>query len=87
MRVSIDTHDMLFKLKNARKFLEKGDMVKFTIQFKGREVTKPELGERLVEAILKEMEDIVEVQQKPARMGNQQIMIVSRRKDYVPKDD
>ncbi|HNM47398.1 MAG TPA: translation initiation factor IF-3, partial [Candidatus Sumerlaeota bacterium] len=48
MRVAIDSHDRDFKLKHAREFLEKGDKVKFTVIFRGREVTKPEMGDKLV---------------------------------------
>lgn len=84
LRVVIDPHDRDFKLNRARKFLEKGDHVKFTIMFRGREITKPELGEKLVKTIKTNLEDIGEVIQTPSRMGRQLIMRMSRRKDWVP---
>lgn len=84
MRVAIDVHDRGYKLKNAREFLEKGDKVKFTIIFRGREVTKPELGDRLIEAIKKDLEDIGEMEQTPQKMGRQINLIMMRRKDWHP---
>lgn len=84
LRVAIDPHDRDFKIKRARTFLEKGDHVKFTIIFRGREITKPEMGEKLVSAIKTELEDIGEVIQQPAKMGRQLIMRMTRRKDWTP---
>jgi len=84
MRVIIDPHDRATKLKKARQSLERGDKVKFTLQFRGREVTKPQLGQRLVDAIIEDMKDIAEVE-KPAQRQDRFIhMIVSRRKDWKP---
>lgn len=84
MRVAIDAHDRDFKLKHARQFLERGDKVKFTIIFRGREITKPELGEKLVEAIKEGLKDIGEVESPAARLGRQINMIMGRRKDWSP---
>ena len=84
LRVAIDPHDRDFKLKHARQFLEKGDHVKLTIIFRGREITKPELGEKLIAAIKENLADIGEVIQSPARMGRQLIMRMTRRKDWTP---
>ncbi|CAN5210724.1 translation initiation factor IF-3 [soil metagenome] len=83
MRIAIDAHDRDFKIKHARQFLEGGDKVKFTIIFRGREITKPELGDRLMDAVKKGLEDIGEVEGPPSRMGKQIIMIMGRRKDWV----
>ncbi len=85
LRVSIDPHDREFKLKRARTFLEKGDKVKFTIVFRGREITKPELGEKLIAAVRASLADIGEVEQPPSKMGRQVNMIMARRKDWSPK--
>lgn len=87
MRVTIDPHDRGTKLKRARTFLEKGDKVKFTLQFRGREVTKPQLGENLVNAITEELKDIAEVEKPAARQGRFIHMIVTRRKDWKPPQD
>ena len=46
MRPLIDTHDYEFKKRNARKFIEHGDKVKVTMRFKGRELSRQELGKK-----------------------------------------
>ena len=51
LRPVTDTHDYNFKLKNAKKFLEKGDKVKFTVRFKGREMQHTNLGHKLMQKI------------------------------------
>lgn len=84
LRVAIDEHDRDFKLKRARKFLEKGDKVKFTIIFRGREITRPELGQKQVEAVKEKLQDIGEIEQGPVRAGKQIIIIMTRRKDWTP---
>jgi translation initiation factor IF-3 len=84
LRVAIDSHDRDFKLKRARQFLSKGDKVKFTIIFRGREITRPEMGYKLIEAIKKNLEDIGELEQPPSKMGRQVNMIMCRRKDWHP---
>lgn len=84
-RVAIDPHDLSFKLNRARKFLEKGDKVKFTVIFRGREITKPEMGQKLIETIQSELQDIGELESRPSRAGKQIHMIMSRRKDWVKK--
>ncbi|HMX62335.1 MAG TPA: translation initiation factor IF-3 [Candidatus Sumerlaeota bacterium] len=85
MRVAIDSHDRDFKLKHAREFLEKGDKVKFTVIFRGREVTKPEMGDKLVEAIREGLKDIGELESPVARMGKQISLVMGRRKDWNPR--
>ena len=47
LRPVTDVHDYSFKIKNAQKFIVKGDKVKFTIKFKGRELQHPQLGHEL----------------------------------------
>lgn len=84
LRVAIDSHDRDFKLKRARTFLEKGDKVKFTIIFRGREITRPELGDKLVAAVKEKLADIGEVEQGPIRAGRQLHLIMNRRKDWAP---
>lgn len=84
MRVTIDPHDRATKLRKARQFLEKGDKVKFTFQFRGREVTKPQLGEAIIKAVVEDMKDIGELEQKPSKQDRFIHMIMGRRKDWKP---
>jgi len=62
LRPKIETHDLQFKLRHARRFLEDGDKVKFTLMFRGREVTHPELGVRLLQEVKAELEDIAVIE-------------------------
>ena len=50
-RPNIDEHDYDFKLKNAVRFLEEGDKVKATVQFRGREMARQDLGHKLIRAL------------------------------------
>ena len=61
MRPVTETHDYEFKVKNAKKFIEKGDKVKFTIRFKGRELQHSHLGKELMDKIKVDMQDIGKV--------------------------
>ncbi len=49
---TIDEHDFNTKLRNAIKFLEKGDKVKASIRFKGRAITHKEIGQRVLDTFL-----------------------------------
>lgn len=82
MRVTIDPHDRETKLRKARELLERGDKVKFTFQFRGREVTKPQLGESLVKAVTASLSDIAEIEKPASRQDRFITMIVTRRKDW-----
>jgi len=84
MRVTIDPHDRQTKLRKVREFLEKGDKVKFTFQYRGREITKPQLGQNLVRAVLEDLKDIAEVEKTPSLQHKFLTMIVTRRKDWKP---
>ena len=69
-------HDYTFKIKNAQKFLAKGDKVKFTVKFKGRELQHSSLGNELMEKIKKDMELIGKVELQPKFDGKQMIMVI-----------
>ena len=61
LRPVTEIHDYNFKLKNAQKFLEKGDKVKFTVRFKGREMQHTHLGYELMERrIVKDTTQLLE---------------------------
>ena len=55
LRPVTEVHDYMFKIKNALKFLSKGDKVKFTIKFKGRELQHVNLGNELMDKIKVDM--------------------------------
>tara|TARA_Y100000817_G_C16692618_1_gene471117 strand:+ start:95 stop:640 length:546 start_codon:yes stop_codon:yes gene_type:complete len=76
LRPVTEIHDYNFKIKNAQKFISKGDKVKFTIRFKGRELQHSHLGNELMNKIKEDMQDIGKVEQDPKFDGKQMIMVI-----------
>ena len=76
LRPVTEIHDYNFKIKNAQKFLTKGDKVKFTVQFRGREMQHTNLGHQLMERIINDTTNFGKVEIKPKFEGRQMIMIV-----------
>ena len=76
MRPVTETHDYQFKIKNAQKFISKGDKVKFTIRFKGRELQHSHLGQELMEKIKVDMQEVGKVELNPRFDGKQIIMVI-----------
>jgi len=76
LRPVTEVHDYKFKLKNAQKFLSKGDKVKFTIKFKGRELQHSHLGNELMDKIKQDMQEIGKVELHPKFDGKQMIMVI-----------
>ena len=76
LRPVTEIHDYTFKIRNAQKFLSKGDKVKFTIKFKGRELQHSNLGDELMQKIKTDMEKLGKVELQPKFDGKQMIMII-----------
>ena len=76
LRPVTEIHDYTFKIKNAQKFLTKGDKVKFTIKFKGRELQHSNLGHELMDKIKVDMEKLGKVELQPKFDGKQMIMVI-----------
>ncbi len=76
LRPGTEIHDYNFKIKNAKKFISKGDKVKFTVKFKGREMQHVELGKDLMQRIITDTKDIGKVETHPKFEGRQMIMII-----------
>ena len=76
LRPVTETHDYNFKLKNALKFLSKGDKVKFTIRFKGRELQHSNLGHDLMNKIQEDIKLAGKVEMNPKFDGRQMIMVI-----------
>ena len=75
LRPKIEEHDYSFKVGNGRKFLEKHDKVKFTVTYRGREMAHPESGFRIMERVIKDCEDIGQVE-NPARMEGRSLVLL-----------
>ena len=76
MRPVTETHDYEFKVKNAKKFISKGDKVKFTIRFKGRELQHSHLGNELMNKIKEDMKEVGKIELHPKFDGKQMIMVI-----------
>jgi len=76
LRPVTETHDYQFKIKNAQKFISKGDKVKFTIRFKGRELQHSHLGQELMDKIKVDMQEVGKVELDPRFDGKQIIMVI-----------
>tara|TARA_B100001741_G_scaffold290931_1_gene270767 strand:+ start:85 stop:630 length:546 start_codon:yes stop_codon:yes gene_type:complete len=76
LRPVTEIHDYTFKIKNAQKFLSKGDKVKFTIRFKGRELQHTHLGSELMEKIKADMQNVGKIELDPKFDGKQMIMVI-----------
>ena len=76
LRPVTEIHDYNFKIKNAQKFLTKGDKVKFTVQFRGREMQHTNLGHKLMDRIINDTSKLGKVEVEPKLEGKQITMIV-----------
>ena len=76
LRPVTEVHDYTFKIKNAQKFLTKGDKVKFTIRFKGRELQHKHLGNVLMEKIKTDMSSVGKIELQPKFDGKQMLSLI-----------
>ncbi|GAF67044.1 translation initiation factor IF-3 [Bacillus sp. TS-2] len=74
---TIEDNDFNTKLRNARKFLEKGDKVKAAIRFRGRAITHSQIGKDVLERLAKECEDVAVVESKPKMEGRSMFLILA----------
>ncbi len=77
LRPKIEDHDFQVKVRNGQRFLEKGDKVKVTVMFRGREITHPELGKKLCLKLAEELSDVSVVEKQPKVEGRNMIMILT----------
>ena len=76
LRPHTDEHDLGFKIKNMKKFLEKKDKVKVSVLFKGREMAYMDAGKALLERIAQEVDEQGTVEQPPTREGWRLTMVL-----------
>jgi translation initiation factor IF-3 len=74
---TIEENDFNTKLRNARKFLEKGDKVKASIRFRGRAITHSQIGKTVLEKLAKECEDLSTVETSPKMEGRSMFLILA----------
>ncbi len=76
-RPGTEEHDYQIKLRNLKKFLEKGDKAKVTLRFRGREMAHQELGLDLLKRVQADLEEYGNVEQFPKMEGRQMTMVIS----------
>lgn len=77
LRPKTDQHDLDFKTRAARRFLEAGNKVKFTCRFRGREITHPERAADQLSHFVKACEDIANVEVRPAMEGRTMTLLLA----------
>lgn len=80
-RPKIAEHDLCTKIKNARRFLEKGSVVHLIVQFRGREVIHPDTGKTILDRAIKDLEDVSTILKEPSMQGKRMSMILSPKSD------
>ena len=74
---TIDTNDFNTKMKNARKFLSKGDKVKVSIRFKGRAITHKDIGRDVLNRFAEATEDVATVEPKAKMDGRSRFLMLA----------
>ena len=80
LRPMIDTHDYEVKVKQAKKFLSEGNKVKFTMRYKGREMSANNLGKEVLDRLVEDLEGLCKIDSAPKLEGKQMMMIVAPEK-------
>ena len=77
LRPQIDDHDLLTKLNQGRKVLLDGAKLKVTLMFRGREMSRVDLGKIVMEKVLEELSDVAEVEKDIPLEGRRMSMILN----------
>ncbi len=80
LRPKTDEHDLLFKIKHVRRFLEEGNKAKITLVFRGREITHMEFGQKALDRFVQDLEDVAVIEVRPKMEGRSMYMIVAPKK-------
>lgn len=84
LRPKTDDHDVAFKVKHVRRFLEEGNKVKLTVRFRGREITHPETAQRQIDLIVAEVDDLATVETSARLEGRTMTAILAPRIKVPP---
>ena len=79
VRPMIDKHDLEYRLKNGRRFLEEGHKVQVVCVFKGRQMEHPEHGMRVMEEVADYLADISKVETRPRLIGRRMTMLLAHK--------
>lgn len=79
LRPKIDDHDFETKVRQARKFLEGGNSVRFQVMFRRREMRRPELGEKLLDELVRQLGDVGQVESRSSMEGRFTTLVLGPR--------
>ena len=72
-----DRHDLVYKARNIRRFIERGQRVKVSVFFRGREITHPEFGREMLNGVLVQVQDIAKLDIAPKLEGRSMAMLLT----------
>lgn len=78
-------HDFDVKVKNLKRFLEKGNKGKVTVMFRGREIVHPDIGREMLNRVIQVLGDDATIEQHPRLEGRQMVMIVAPGRNATKK--
>lgn len=81
LKPQIEEHDLSYKLDDAKRFLNNHNKVKFQVFFRGREISRPDLGEDLLATVAGELEELGRVVKKPEMQGRTMTMVMEPTSD------
>lgn len=87
MKTKIDDHDIDFKTRTAEKLLLKGDKVKVSVMFRGREITHPQIGRRLLERVTERLDPIASIEKEASLEGRMMTTILVPDKKKIAARD
>src|SRR5262249_45599999 len=85
LRPKTDDHDLDVKLRAARRFIESGNKVKFTVRFRGREIAHPERAQMQLEWLRGKADDLASVEQPPTMEARAMSLILAPRPQVLQK--
>jgi translation initiation factor IF-3 len=84
-RPKTEEHDMAFKVKHVRRFVEAGNKVRLAVVFRGREITHPQTGMNVLNRVVEMCNDIATVETTPNMEGRRMIMLITPKPGVVRK--
>jgi translation initiation factor IF-3 len=79
VRPAIDKHDLEYRLRNGRKFLEEGHKVQVVCIFRGRQMAHPEHGREVMRKVAEALGDLAKVEAEPRMAGNRMTMMLAKK--------
>lgn len=77
LRPKTDDHDLEFKTRHAKRFLEDGNKVQFVVRFRGRENAHPETGRAALDKIMAELTEVARLERTPRYESRMMTMLVA----------